>query len=94
MVSTTVKQFVGLVLLSESVLVTIERCWPREERPGVAPEEKEVWVVTGGDFPVAVCDSEASATAHIVALEDEERRNVGHSATRWRYYKFNLRRTR
>jgi hypothetical protein len=26
-------QALGLILLSEAVLVTIERCWPRGERP-------------------------------------------------------------
>ena len=29
----TLAHFVGIVLILESVLVSVERCWPKSERP-------------------------------------------------------------
>lgn len=32
-ITSTWLQFVGLVLILEGLIVSIERCWPKEERP-------------------------------------------------------------
>jgi hypothetical protein len=52
----------------------------------------EVWVVTGGDFPIAVFSTEEAAKAYVdpKEAENQERRRVGQRVIHWRIYHFEV----